>query len=236
MALHFSRDEFDERQKRTCAQMEAEGLDGLLLFRQESMYYLTGYDTSGFTMFQGMYMTVDGQMALLTRTADRLQSRLTSVLEDIRIWYDREGANPAIDLREMMRVLGAEGKHVAVEYHAFGLTAQRGKMVDAALEGFCRTSDGSDVVRKVRMVKSAAELEYVRKSGALCDAAWDVANKMTVPGVFLGDVYGEMLNTIMRGDGDPSASRWPMGAGGRRAYGALPYRQELGRSARPGHP
>jgi Xaa-Pro dipeptidase len=31
--------------------------------------------------------------------------------------------------------------------------------------------------------------------------------------VFLGDVYGEMMGAIMAGDGDPSASRWPMGAG-----------------------
>ena len=213
MALHFSREEFEIRQKRTCEQMAAEGLDGLLLFRQESMYYLTGYDTSGYTMFQGFYMTAEGRMALLTRTADRLQSRMTSVIDDIRMWYDREGANPAEDLREMMRDLGAAGKKVGVEYHAYGLTAQRGKMVDAALDGFCTVSDASDTVRKVRMVKSPAELAYVRKAGELCDAAWNVANTMTVPGTFLGDVYGEMLNSIMRGDGDPSASRWPMGAG-----------------------
>ena len=213
MALHFERAEFDDRQRRACAQMAAEGLDGLLLFRQESMYYLTGYDTGGFTMFQGLYMTAEGRIALLTRTADRLQSRMTSVIEDIRIWIDREGANPAEDLREMMRDLDAGGKHVGVEYHAYGLTAQRGKMVDAALDGFCRVSDASDTIRKVRMVKSPAELQYVRKAGELCDQAWDVANKMSVPGTFLGDVYGEMLNVIMRGDGDPSASRWPMGAG-----------------------
>ena len=213
MALHFERAEFDERQRRACAQMAEEGLDGLLLFRQESMYYLTGYDTGGFSMFQGMYMTAEGRIALVTRTADRLQSRMTSVIEDIRIWIDREGANPAEDLREMMRDLGAAGKHVGVEYHAYGLTAQRGKLVDAALDGFCTVSDASDTIRKVRMVKSPAELQYVRKAGELSNQAWNVANTMTVPGAFLGDVYGEMLNVIMRGDGDPSASRWPMGAG-----------------------
>jgi Xaa-Pro dipeptidase len=213
MSLHFSRDEFAARQKRTCEKMAGLGLDGLLIFRQESMFYLTGYDTSGYTMFQGMYMTADGRIALLTRTADRLQSRMTSVLEDIRMWYDREGANPAEDLRELMRDYGAQGKTVGVEYHAYGLTAQRGKMVDAALDGFCTVVDGSDVVREVRLVKSPAELAFVRKAGELCDAAWHVANTMTVPGEFLGSVYGEMLNIIMRGDGDPSASRWPMGAG-----------------------
>ncbi len=47
MALHFTRDEFAARQRRACAEMASAGLDGLLIFRQESMYWLTGYDTSG---------------------------------------------------------------------------------------------------------------------------------------------------------------------------------------------
>ena len=43
--LHFSRKEFEERQKAACLKIAEAGLDGLILFRQESMYYLTGYDT-----------------------------------------------------------------------------------------------------------------------------------------------------------------------------------------------
>ncbi|NNF79025.1 MAG: aminopeptidase P family protein, partial [Rhizobiales bacterium] len=213
MALHFSTDEFAARQARTCRALEAAQLDGVVLFRQESMYYLTGYDTSGYTMFQGLYFGADGRMALLTRSADRLQSAMTSVLDDIRIWADREGASPGDDLRNMLADYGCGGKRIGIEYHAYGLTAQRGKMVDAALEGFCETVDASDIVRIVRLIKSPAELAYVRKAGELCDAAWEVANTKTVPGIFLGEVYGEMLHTIMAGGGDPSASRWPMGAG-----------------------
>ena len=213
MALHFTREEFVERQRRVCQAMAEQELDGLVLFKQESMYYLTGYDTSGYTMFQGMYFGSDGRVALLTRSADRLQSRMTSVLEDIRIWVDRDDASPGEDLKDMLADYGCAGKRIGIEYHAYGLTAQRGKMVDAALAGFCTTVDGSDVVRIVRLVKSPAEIAYVRKAGELCDAAWSVANTRTVPGVFLGDVYGEMLNVIMSGGGDPSASRWPMGAG-----------------------
>ncbi|MEM8687308.1 MAG: Xaa-Pro peptidase family protein [Pseudomonadota bacterium] len=213
MALHFSVDEFSERQARTCKALAAAELDGIVLFRQESMYYLTGYDTSGYTMFQGMYFGADGRMALLTRSADRLQSAMTSVLDDIRIWTDREGASPGDDLRAMLADYGCAGQRLGIEYHAYGLTAQRGKMVDTALHGFCETEDASDLVRVVRLIKSEAELAYVRKAGELCDAAWNVANTKTVPGVFLGEVYGEMMHTIMAGGGDPSASRWPMGAG-----------------------
>ena len=213
MALHFTEDEFARRRAVVCQRIAEAGLYGLLIFKQESMYYLTGYDTSGYTMFQGMYLGADGRMALLTRSADRLQSRMTSVLEDIRIWTDRDGASPGDDLRALIADYGCEGQRIGVEYHAYGLTAQRGKMVDAAMAGFCELEDASDIVRLVRLIKSPAELAYVRKAGELCDAAWEVANTATVPGAFLGDVYGRMMLAILAGDGDPSASRWPMGAG-----------------------
>jgi Xaa-Pro dipeptidase len=213
MALHFSRRELAARRRRACAEMAAAGLDGLLLFRQESMYYLTGYDTSGYSMFQGMYLGQDGRLALCTRSADLRQARLTSVVEDVRIWRDREGANPALDVRDMLKAYGCRGRRLGVEYHAYGLTAQRGKLVDAALEGFCRAEDASDLVRLLRLVKSPAELVYVREAGRLADAALAVANARTVPGAALGRVYADMLGAVLQGDGDPSASRWPMGAG-----------------------
>ena len=213
MAVHFSDRELAERRRRAGKEMAKQGLDGLLLFRQESMYYLTGYDTSGYSMFQGMYLGADGALALCTRSADQLQARLTSVIEDVRIWRDREGANPAEDLRDMLDRYGCRGQRLGVEYHAYGLTAQRGKMVDAALNGFCRSEDASDLVRVLRLVKSPAELAYVRRAGQLADEALAVANRMTRPGASVGVIYGEMQKAILAGDGDPSASRWPMGSG-----------------------
>jgi Xaa-Pro dipeptidase len=213
MALHFTREEFADRQRRTRAEMAKAGLEGLLIFRQESMYYLTGYDTSGYSMFQGMYLGADGALALLTRSADQRQARLTSVIEDIRIWTDREGADPAAELRDMVADYGGRGKRIGAEYHAYGFTAQRGKMVDAAFAGFCELVDASDLVQLLRLVKSPAELALLRQAGRLVDEACAVSQHMTVPGASIGAVYGEMMSTIMRGDGDPTASRWPMGAG-----------------------
>ncbi len=213
MSLHFSKDEFNQRQQRVCRKLIEARIDGILIFRQESMYYLTGYDTSGYTMFQGMYLGADSKLFLMTRSADRIQSRLTSVIEDIRIWEDGDGVNPAIELRDIMQQYGCKNQRIAIEYHAYGLTAQRGRMVDQALDGFCKTLDGSDVVREARLVKSDAELVYVRKAGEICDQGWNIANTRSVPGAFLGDVYGEMMQVMMSADGDPSASRWPMGAG-----------------------
>jgi Xaa-Pro dipeptidase len=164
-------------------------------------------------MFQGMYLRADGALALLTRSADQRQARLTSIIEDIRIWTDREGADPAGELRDMVADYGGRGKRIGVEYHAYGLTAQRGKMIDAAFTGFCKLVDESDLVRLLRLVKSPAELSYLREAGRLVDEACAVSQRLTVRGASVGAVYGEMISAIMRGDGDPSASRWPMGAG-----------------------
>ncbi len=213
MTIHFTEQEFGQRQYAVRRSLVAEGLDGLLIFRQESMYYLTGYDTSGYSMFQGMYMDADGKLFLLTRSADRIQSRLTSVIGDIRIWEDGDGVNPGIILREVMREYGAGGRKIGIEYHAYGLTGQRSRMIDEALSGFCVTTDASDLVRKIRLVKSESELAYIRKAGEISDLAWQVANQKTVPGAFLGDIYGEMMQVVLSADGDPSASRWIMGAG-----------------------
>ena len=51
MALHFSAEEYDIRKSRTMEKLTERGLDGLLMFRQESMYYLSGYDSFGYVFF-----------------------------------------------------------------------------------------------------------------------------------------------------------------------------------------
>ena len=68
--LHFDVFEFEARRAAACARIKAEGLDGLLMFRQESMFYLTGYDTFGYCFFQCLVVTADGRTALLTRAPD----------------------------------------------------------------------------------------------------------------------------------------------------------------------
>ena len=59
MALHFEVGEFREREARARAALKREGLDAILLFAQESHYYLTGFDTSGFVFFQCAVLTAD---------------------------------------------------------------------------------------------------------------------------------------------------------------------------------
>lgn len=211
MTLHFSRAEYARRQRQLAAALRRLDLDGILLFRPASLYWLTGYDTQG-SVFQALYFD-GGNLSLVTKANDARLARHTSVIEDIRLWVDREGGNPALEVRAMLEACGAKGKRLGIEYDAPGLTGRRAKLVDAAIEGFCRFEDASDVVRELRLVKSQAELAYMRRAGRLADQALAVCHAMAIPGASIGAIYGAMMNRIMAGGGDPSASRWPAGAG-----------------------
>ncbi len=213
MALHFTPDEFAARRARAAASLQARGLDGLLMFRQESMYYLTGYDTFGYVFFQCLYLGADGRVMLLTRAPDLRQARHTSTVEDIRIWVDRDGANPAKELRDILAGFGLTGRRLGAEYDAYGLTHANGRKLEAAFDGFAKLVDASDLVTRLRVVKSAAEIAHVRRAGELADLALDAAHATIAPGAFEGDILAAMHGAIYRGGGDDPANEFIIGSG-----------------------
>ena len=129
--LHFTDAEFAARRAKVMDQMQERQLDALLMFSQESMYWLTGYDTFGFCFFQCLVFKADGDMALLTRSADLRQARHTSNIDNIVIWTDGGNANPAIDLRDLMSDMGLLGTRVGIEYDSPGLNAANGAVTQA---------------------------------------------------------------------------------------------------------
>ena len=213
MALHFTRDELEDRRHKVTAEMRSSGLDALLIFRQESMYYLTGYDTTGYSQFQCLYLGADGILVLLTRSADLRQAHLTSMIEDVRIWVDHVDSNPGLDLRQILEEQGCRGKHLGVELEASCLTGRRWEFVKAALEGFCTHEDASTLVSQMRIIKSPAELDYVRRAAVLADEALVEAQVLATPGRPEQEILAAMEGAIFRGGGDYPASRFIIGSG-----------------------
>ena len=213
MPLHFSGQELAARREKAAAELQSRGLAALLMFRQESMYYLTGYDTTGYSQFQCLYLGADGKLVLLTRSADLRQARLTSVIEDVRIWVDSAGSNPAQDLWQILEEQGCRGERLGIELDAWCLTGQRWEQVKAAIEGRCEYEDGSELVSRLRLVKSDAELEYVRRAAALADDALAAAQQLAKPGTPEQEVLAGMQSAVFRGGGDYAASRFILGSG-----------------------
>ncbi|MDH3315889.1 MAG: Xaa-Pro peptidase family protein [Gammaproteobacteria bacterium] len=213
MPVHFTREEFNSRRDAAVSAMRSQGLDALLMFRQESMYYLTGYDTFGFCFFQCLVLTADGRFTLLTRAPDLRQAQHTSILEDIRVWTDAAGRNPADELRDILKEHGLEGRRLGVEYDAYGLTAYNGRRLEVALDGFATLDDASELVSRLRVVKSDAEIEFVCRAAELADDALEAAINLCAAGAFEGDILAAMQGAVFRGGGDYPGNEFIIGSG-----------------------
>ena len=213
MALHFDDEEFAWRMRRLRDSMQDEGLDAMLLFAQESMYWLTGYDTFGFCFFQCLVVKADGTMHLLTRSADLRQARHTSIIKDISVWTDRANADPAVDLKDLLNDMDLLGSSLGVEYDTHGLTAANGRKLDQQLQSFGDLVDASHVVSALRLIKSPAEIDYVKTAAGLADAALDAALPLIRPGGSEADILAAMQGAVFSGGGDYPGNEFIVGSG-----------------------
>ncbi|MEM8552510.1 MAG: Xaa-Pro peptidase family protein [Pseudomonadota bacterium] len=213
MALHVPREEYDARLQAVTAKMAEKKLDALLLFAQESMYWLTGYDTFGFVFFQCLIVTAKGRLSLITRAPDLRQARHTSVIEEILVWADRAEADPTRALKDHLFELDLLGANIGVETQTHGLTAANGRKLDDQLRSFATLSDASPLVRELRSVKSPVEVEMVRKAAALCDDAHRAGVQEAGPGADEGGILAAMQGAVFAGGGDYPANGFVIGSG-----------------------
>ena len=213
MALHFEASEFGERLGRLTAKMQEEKLDAMLLFAQESMFWLTGYDTFGYCFFQTLVVKADGTMALLTRSADLRQARQTSVIQDIHIWVDRVNADPTLDLKNLLVEMDLLGARIGVEYDTHGMTGRVARLLDSQLTSFGQLVDASYLVSGLRLVKSPTEIAYVERAAALADDALDAALALIKPGADEADILAAMQGAVFSGGGDYPANEYIIGSG-----------------------
>ena len=230
MALHFERSEFDERLQKALADMKDRKLDAMLLFAPESHFWLTGYDTFGFCFFQCLILKKDGSYVLFTRAPDLRQAHHTSIIEDIRIWVDRGEGSPIGQLKDLLFDLDLLGSQLGVEYDTHGLSGRNSRLLDEALRSFAELQDASDLIPRRRVVKSPAEIAYVRKAAELADEAYRAGEAEIRAGADEGRILAAMQGAVLAGGGDYPGNEFIIGSGmdallcryksGRRQLGA----------------
>ena len=219
-ALSFEMREYQDRLSKAREMLEAEGVSAALLFAQETDYYLTGYDTSGFVFFQCLILdTQTSSLTLLTRRPDLVQARDTSIIDDIRIWWDADNANPALELRTILKEKRLTGKRIGIELSTHGLTGFNHKRVVDALDDFCTLVDISWPVRRLRLCKTDSELKYVRKAAQLCSQSLADVITAAEPGIPDSTLNVAYLSTVLEGGGDMPANPPLFNSGRRALYG-----------------
>jgi len=213
MGLHFTKEEFSKRKQKVIQIMKEHKIDALLMFRQESMYWLTGYDTFGYVFFQTLVLDQKGNIVLLTRVPDLRQAQNTSNINDIRIWVDKDGSKPTDDLKIILDELDLKGKKLGIEYEAYGLTGKNALALNKSLENYCSVEDKSNLINMLRVIKSNEEIVYVKNAAELADKALDEVWKHAKAGVSESKILAEMNRVIFEGGGDYPANEFIIGSG-----------------------
>jgi Xaa-Pro dipeptidase len=211
--IHFTREEFADRQTRARERLTALELDGVLLFKFEDMYWLSGFDSDGFTIFGCMFLGTDGQLTQLARPADLGNASYSSICDDVRIAPDSQDAPRAGQIKEMLYSLGMQGKRIGIQVDTMGLTPRLFLEIQAELENWCNLTVAPDFIRELRLIKSPQELIYLRKAGEIMDVVLNKTIEATFSGAYEGDIYATFYDSLFRLGADLPAHIPPLGSG-----------------------
>jgi Xaa-Pro dipeptidase len=156
-SLAFSADEFERRLRDVRAAMVEEELELLLLFAPENVTYLTGYETIGYSSFLCLLVPLDGDPELVIRDMELEVAAATTWLTRFTTVGDSDDAL-GIAVAAATRLAPA-GARIGVEETSPFLTARTWRELTTRLGG---ARDGSQLVERVRRIKSDAELALIR--------------------------------------------------------------------------
>ena len=218
MELPFEDAEYRERVDNAKRSMEAQGIDTLLLFHQESMFYLFGYDQLGYWVYQVAILSLaDEKITVICREADHDLVAGLPLVREVRTWRDDSADDPIAVTTKALQDLGVvgQGHRVGIELRSHALLPFYYRHLADSLANSVELVDSSDLITELRLRKSATEVEYVRKAALALDASFEASFAALRPGVRENEVLGCALKAMMDAGGEVPAIVPPLASGPR---------------------
>ena len=198
-ASWFEPAEYHARVARVQEELRRRGIDALIAFQPESVTWLTGFFTRGYSTFQFALVPAQGEPGVLCRDVARYYLDTTCVYDDNATWSDGDDRF-AVAADFLRRRLGARGR-IAVEMSAWQLNAERWEKLKAAFPDR-EFVDAGDLVGRLRFVKSPAEIAYQRRAARAAEAGMAAAAATARAGVSEREVAAEIVAAMIRAGSD----------------------------------
>ena len=135
---------------------------GLLLFDPEKLFYLTGFETIGYSTFALGLVPASGEPLLLVREMEQVGARRSSWLAtDPAIYHDDE--EPSEAAVGLLRAQGLAGARIGLNTRSRFLPVDAYRRMQAGLETASYV-DEPGLVEGARMLKSPLEIDYIRRA------------------------------------------------------------------------
>ncbi|GAB3519374.1 M24 family metallopeptidase [Arthrobacter monumenti] len=182
--MDFSAEEYAERLAATRRRMAEQGLSALLIADPANINYLTGYNAWSFYTPQILFVPAVGEMIFFAREMDARPGFRTSWLpvENIIGYPERYVHRPHLHpfdwvsfmLRERAVIAPAASGYIGLEMDAHFLSPKGYRALVNAIPEWDFV-DCFELVNWVRLIKSPAEIELMRKAAVVASAAMSVA-------------------------------------------------------------
>jgi Xaa-Pro aminopeptidase len=223
----FSESEHRARLARARARLAESGFDGCVCVAPEHLYYLGGYDAwVSVNSPQAMVFRTDGgDPTLILRDVDRQLALETTWVRDLRT-YRLLAEDPAVRIAEVAREQGLGQGRLAMELesyalpHALGLRLAR-ELAPAAID------DATALLGDLRLVKSPAELAYLRTAARHAEAGLAAVRRALRPGISEIALAGELEAAMRAAGGDYWAIPTELSSGPRTPGGHATPRERV---------
>ncbi len=179
--LIFSKDEYQQRLRKTKESMDKAGMELLLVMDPANMNYLTGYDGWSFYVHQGVVVSLDeAEPFWFGREQDSNGAKMTSCLPNDCIfgypdhYVQSRYTHTMRWVAALLREKGLDKKRFGLEMDGYWFNA---KMYITLLEELPQASltDGTNLVNWVKTVKSPVEIDYMRQAARICEKVMQTA-------------------------------------------------------------
>jgi Xaa-Pro dipeptidase len=198
MSKHdFPVSEFEERRARVRAAIAAAGLDWLVLIHPVSIHWLTGSDAKSYQEFQCLLLSAEpGPLTVLTREGEAAEFADDALVDRVEVWGGRELYDPIAAFARVAGPLGLTRARVGLEVPAYYLHP-RHYLALKALLGVALVAEPTDLVHDLKLVKSPAEIIYIRQAARIADDAMDAFAAALAEGETELAVAGAAIATLM---------------------------------------
>lgn len=203
--LNFSVEEYKQRTLNTRNKMSEEGIDVLIVTDPANMNYLTGFDGWSFYVHQCVIVFADVEMPIwVGRGQDANAARLTTWLvnDNIRAYTDDYVhslvKHPMEFVADIIKEKGYDKKTIATEMDAYYFTAKCQERLEASLPN-AKFKDGNLLVSWIKIVKSDAEIEYMRKAAKIVEKGMQTAYESIDVGVRQCDAAANVYKALISG-------------------------------------
>ena len=198
--LPFSAPEYERRSAALRDAMAAEGIDAFIAFGPKNINYLTGHDTPAYQYLQACVVAGDGVPVNLVRSIDASNTLLRSWSRRVVAYADHD--DPVATLVALVRQLVPPGARIGAEDRAFFVSPRRYQRLAEALGAAGYALVGSQLVDRLRLIKSGEELAKIRAAGAITARAMQAAVGVAAEGESENRVAAAVWSSLVLDGGE----------------------------------